>query len=378
MRILVCATEYYPRKGGVAKVAHRVVENLEKKGVECVICSPTGPDIKLGNDFLIRKTGRFAIFHYWSQVNKYLKKHASEYDLIWLHNPLFLGNFGQKNVLVTMHTTLRGYMRAMRKTGLTLFQKMYYNLMLGVESFAYKKLARQGLMFSADSKEVVRELTELGIKKENIVYVSNGVETSVFRPYKNKNFLHKNLRIPKKDKILISVGRLGKQKQPLLLLEAFKRLKRVYPNVTLLLVGEGELKNQMIDKIKKEKIKGVRCLGFVRHEKLPEILSSADCFIMSSIYEGQPLALLEAMSCGIPVIVSDIPVLREFVEQSKTGAIVDFNSNTAAKKIADYLKKKVDNDKVNVRKFILDGWDWKDVAERYLREMKKIAFKNEN
>ena len=49
MRVLICATEYYPNGSGIANVAFNVVRELESMGVECTVCSPTGPDIKLGD-----------------------------------------------------------------------------------------------------------------------------------------------------------------------------------------------------------------------------------------------------------------------------------------------------------------------------------------
>ncbi|MGI6079023.1 MAG: hypothetical protein ACOYCB_12880, partial [Fastidiosipilaceae bacterium] len=56
-KLLVCATEYHPYGSGIANVVYNVVEHLKEQGVECTVCSPTGPDIKLGSLKLIEKTG---------------------------------------------------------------------------------------------------------------------------------------------------------------------------------------------------------------------------------------------------------------------------------------------------------------------------------
>lgn len=56
MKLLVCATEYHPYGTGIANVVYNVVERLKELGVECTVCSPTGPDIKLGSLKLIEKT----------------------------------------------------------------------------------------------------------------------------------------------------------------------------------------------------------------------------------------------------------------------------------------------------------------------------------
>jgi glycogen synthase len=89
MRILVCTTEYPPSfSSGIGNVAYSVVEQLKNHGVEFTICSPLNADIKLGNIRVIQYFGILGLLHYWFAVSKYFKK--SDYDMVWLDNPLFL------------------------------------------------------------------------------------------------------------------------------------------------------------------------------------------------------------------------------------------------------------------------------------------------
>ena len=65
MKILICTSEYYPQGSGIANVAYNVVEKLKKKGITCEVCSPVGPDIKLGSEI---KYGRLSLLTIvWSQ-----------------------------------------------------------------------------------------------------------------------------------------------------------------------------------------------------------------------------------------------------------------------------------------------------------------------
>lgn len=82
MKLLVCTTEYFPHGAGIANVVYNVVKQLKGTGVECTVCSPTGPDIKLGSPALIQKTGIGGLLYYWYQVSRYFKD--NNYDAVWL------------------------------------------------------------------------------------------------------------------------------------------------------------------------------------------------------------------------------------------------------------------------------------------------------
>lgn len=104
---------------------------------------------------------------------------------------------------------------------------------------------------------------------------------------------------------LVAVGNLRQQKNYPYLIEAFRYMP---PAVTLDIFGDGNLQPELQEKIDEYKLP-VRLLG--SQTNLQRLLPQYDLFVMCSFYEGQPLSLLEAIACGLPAIVSDIPVLRE-------------------------------------------------------------------
>ena len=106
---------------------------------------------------------------------------------------------------------------------------------------------------------------------------------------------------------------LDKQKNPLALLNAIKGL-----DIELIMVGSGPLGGLLQKKAKVENLP-VRFLGNVPHGQLPEILNSASLFVLPSHYEGHPKTMLEAMACGLPVIGTDVPGIRELIEHRETG-----------------------------------------------------------
>ncbi|MBF0309568.1 MAG: glycosyltransferase family 4 protein [Magnetococcales bacterium] len=110
---------------------------------------------------------------------------------------------------------------------------------------------------------------------------------------------------------LVFVGRLNEQKNLPALLEAIEDLP-----VELLLVGEGELRETLQARPGAEK---VRFLGNRPHGELPGLIRSGALFVMPSLYEGHPKALLEAMSCGAAVLGTEVPGIREVIRHGVDG-----------------------------------------------------------
>jgi glycosyltransferase involved in cell wall biosynthesis len=114
---------------------------------------------------------------------------------------------------------------------------------------------------------------------------------------------------------LIFIGRLEKQKNPFLLLESLKRLQHSRA-VELTMVGEGSLKNRILQFAEENQL-NVKLLGLVSYERIPGLLKTSDIFVLPSRYEGTPKAVLEAMSCGLPVVGTDVIGLASFLGEGR-------------------------------------------------------------
>ena len=107
-----------------------------------------------------------------------------------------------------------------------------------------------------------------------------------------------------------SVGRLIPIKNPEALLEAFVQART--PNMTLLLIGEGQLADSLRRRVRlAEAAQCVRLTGLLRRDEVYRLLKDADIFVSASFGEGMPVAVLEAMACRCPVVLSDIASHRE-------------------------------------------------------------------
>lgn len=367
MRLLICATEYYPYGSGIANVAYNVVEHLKEQGVECIVCSPTGPDIKLGNPKLIEKTGILGMLHYWRQVSQHLKR--NNYDALWLHNPFITSGGKLKNCLVTMHSTYYG--ESLHQVGTTLLLRTYRRSVSRLERHCLVRMNEDAL-FTGVGKPVCEELKTIGIERERITYIPNGVDVEKFHPSPHKRLLRKKVGISEKDIVLLSVGRLTQHKRPDIMIEVFSHLEKEVSNITLCIAGRGELLNEMKDLATKKGLHKVLFLGHVDNQYLPDLYACSDYYIMTSKYEGLPLTLLEAMASGLPCIVSDIPNL-EIVKDADCGIAVNFDKmDEAQKQINSYLSEEHMNHEENARSYAEKTLDWSIIAEKYLELFGKI------
>jgi 1,2-diacylglycerol 3-alpha-glucosyltransferase len=369
MNILVCASEYYPYGSGIANVAYNIVEEMKKSGVKCTVCSPTGPDIKLGDPKLINNYGIIGLIHYWERVYKFLERNHNEFDFIWCHNPLFIKKCSYDNILATIHTTYFGEFT--HKVGY-LHLRMYKKFASIIESRCLGNLSNN-VSFKVVSPKVSKELECIGIDKRRISYIPNGVNINRFKPSEQKSCLRQKFEFPKDSQIMLSFGRLTEQKDPLTLIKIFSIISSEIKDITLAIAGHGELLEKTRELAKKNNLNNVIFLGYVDEANKPNLYACSDYYILTSKYEGQPLTLLEAMSSGLPCVVSDIPNLH-IVADANCGIIIDcLDPKTAAQDVVKYIKENHSSHSNNSRKYAEDNLDWSSIANKYLREFRSYS-----
>jgi glycosyltransferase involved in cell wall biosynthesis len=148
-------------------------------------------------------------------------------------------------------------------------------------------------------------------------------------------------RIPKdspersKLKRVIFLGNLRAVKDPLAAIEAFRLLNRSMKDTELLVVGDGPLKKQAMEYVRTTGISdSVVFKGMVSHSEALKLLNSSDALVISSLSEGNPNVVIEAMALGIPVVGTSVGGLRDLVIQGETGMLVEPQS---PKRLADAL-----------------------------------------
>lgn len=166
-------------------------------------------------------------------------------------------------------------------------------------------------------------------------------------------------------KYVFAMGRFVPEKNFHQLIRAFAALKQ--QNYKLVLAGDTDFEDDYSRKLKSlAKENGVILTGFIKGKKLHELLTHAHCFVLPSSHEGLPIALLEAMSYDLPVIVSDIPANLE------VGLNYDcyFPTNDE-KALEEKLRQKMSQDFKPVS-YPMDEYNWDVIAEQVMTVYKNM------
>jgi glycosyltransferase involved in cell wall biosynthesis len=130
------------------------------------------------------------------------------------------------------------------------------------------------------------------------------------------------LGVPFNAALLTFVGRLDRQKDPELLLDSFSLACALNPTLHLIIVGDGVLRPELEERIAASPdLVQVRLLGALPSRRIAELLRASDLFVLSSAYEGMPIAVLEALATGLPVVSTDVGEIRRVVKDGINGII---------------------------------------------------------
>lgn len=158
--------------------------------------------------------------------------------------------------------------------------------------------------------DVVRERTSI-----EPTVVNPGVDTTKFTP----NGTQKDTKGP----TVLWVGRFVPAKNLKLLVNAFVELKREYPEAKLWLVGEGGRRKKIEAYVREKGVEDdTTFFGYIPNEDLPQFYRGSDVFVLSSKTENHPISLMEAMSCGRPVVAPEIGWIPKMVDDGVDGLTV--------------------------------------------------------
>jgi glycosyltransferase involved in cell wall biosynthesis len=167
----------------------------------------------------------------------------------------------------------------------------------------------------AVSAETGRMLEKMGVQAKRIRVVENGIDVSAY-DLPPQPALRQSLGIGPDEPVLVTTARLTEQKGHAYLIEAMPAVLERFPLARLLLLGQGELRGQLEERVRSLGLTGrVDFLG-VRSD-VPALLALADVFVLPSLWEGTSLALLEAMAAARPIAATDIPGNRPLLEDQR-------------------------------------------------------------
>ena len=163
-------------------------------------------------------------------------------------------------------------------------------------------------------------INKRGVPPEKVMVIPYGVD---LRKYQLGNGVKKreSIGLSADDKIVGMVGRLVPQKGHVYLIDAAELVIKKFPDVKFVIVGDGELKDQLLEKVRARNLeKNFRFLGF--RSDVNELLWTFDIFTLPSLYEGLPNVVLEAMASSLPVVATPVDGTKEAVVDNETGFLV--------------------------------------------------------
>lgn len=306
--------DFPPRIGGISLYVFNLSQKLVDRGHRVTIITQgngkkefeqTG-GIKIYRTYYSNRLRPFHIHFHAIFVNKLLKSIENDLDILHAHLPGAPPIFTSLRVAVTVHTlTLAGWTKypvinSMKKA-------VAFNLVFPLDRMV---LERADLV-TAVSDTVSRELLEYHECESEVI--GNAVDTEFFLP---KQIKDDSLTV-------LFCGRLILEKGIIDLAKAAKYVCNKHPSVSFVLAGSGPFKSEMEREIRREGIsENFTLLGEIGREKLLWHYQNSTIFVLPSYYESFPNVILEAMSCGLPIVTTKVCDMPKIIRNGKNGVLV--------------------------------------------------------
>lgn len=178
------------------------------------------------------------------------------------------------------------------------------------------------------NRKQVRELISCGMNRSRVYHLSRGVDPSIFSVSKGneKTRLRDKYSLPRDKTIILYLGRFVARKRPGLLIKLFTESTKLHKDAILLLVGSSYNHEDSVDELIKKMIpKDAPIVKLESIEETWEVYKLSDIFITLSEREGESNSVLEAMSCGLPILSFDVPGISSIVKDNINGYTIDNN-----------------------------------------------------
>ncbi|WP_158135104.1 glycosyltransferase family 4 protein [Photobacterium damselae] len=286
-----------------------MTDECEKNNINCLYIPTLVREISPLKDFLA----------FWN-LYRLCKKH--KFDIVHTHSSKtgVIGRLAAKlaGVPMVVHT-VHGYAFPAAKN------KLEKNIFLAMEWLGTKCSDKVICLHDAD-KKIAEE--KLGAKASQIMVLANGVNLSKFNPptLLQKQDIRSELGLPVNATVVGMVGRLWEQKNPKDLLTAAIDILKTRSDVHFVFAGDGELRAELEHRTNYHGVSSnIHFLGW--RNDTESVLKAFDIFVLPSLWEGMPLAILEAQATGLPCVVSNIQGNNHLVYNEKNGYLFELNNN---------------------------------------------------
>ena len=324
MKVLMLTDYFSPHSGGgVERVVLELSRALMRRGVEVAIITlntrmaPAYEVLTEMQVYRVKAVPVTRILGLQGAVSARLYARALEVaqgfrpDLLHTHNIFFMTSVVAPLIARRLRLPLVTTMHLGSLTtlpGLRSWAPRLYQATVG------RWILRSSDLVTAVSERVREHGLALGVPEHRIVTVPNAVDISYEQSPAGGS--------AGGTRSVVFVGRLIFNKGPHLFVEAAERVLSLVADVEFHLVGDGPMRRRLEEDVRRKGLhRHVRFWGF--REDIRDVLGGATLFARPSLLEGLPLAVLEAMACGVPVIASRVAGVTELVRHGETGLLVD-------------------------------------------------------
>lgn len=292
---------------------HEVAKRMIQNGTKCILYASHfkgAPSSEVIDGIEIHRRGSRWNFNFvvWFSIQKWIHLHNPDLVIDDSNKiPFLLPWLCAKPVLVRIHHLFRSsiFREASILTGLYVYLLEF----VGIQSWRRCSVVTV-------SPSTLSELNSLGVQKVRVAL--NGVDGSLY--FKTK-------ADEKQKHSLLYLGRIKKYKGIDTLIDSVLNLKNKFPQVKLIIAGEGDDLPRLREKIKKISAEQtVTFTGHVNDSEKRKLYSEAEVMLNSSLKEGYGLTTIEANACGTCVIAADVPGLKDSIKNGETGFLVPYGS----------------------------------------------------
>jgi glycosyltransferase involved in cell wall biosynthesis len=369
-KLLIATENFLPRWDGIARFLNEIIPKLCDEYDITVIAPRFSGEIKGFDDInLIRIPISGMKFGDYSPAKIQLgiiKREVKKADIIWTQTigtigipSIIYARFYKKPLLAYIHSVEWELFSESLSD-----KKPLRNLIYSITKFIAMLLYNQFNILLVPSLEVAELFSWHNIKtKKKVVYL--GTNTFKFIPPESKKDAKEKIGIDPKKVVIGFSGRIGREKDLITLYRAFLRLRKLHPNIVLLIVGKGVQELRVMLESKKDII-------VVEYaENIIPYLQAMDIYVMPSLTETSSLSTMEAMSCGLAVVSTKVGNIKNYIKDNYNGIFFKKQDAYQLSKKIEYLlqdKERRISLGQNARKTIVQLYDWKKTAE----EIKKV------
>ena len=369
MKVVMLIHSFYPHVGGAERQLLEQIPFFIENGIQLTIITrneSNAPQTEQIQQAQIIRTKTysnklFSALNYIISALREIKKIQPDlihsYDLISTTTTAYLANKLFK-IPYFIKILNSGNGSDIKRLKSKLFGKLRFNFIKNTTSG-----------FFAISDQIIQEIKNEIVSEKKIFKIYNGINSDKFKPLdqEQKQKLKQQLNISASF-IGIFTGRFVQNKNIIDLITAWNYFSRIHKDTKLILIGEGPEKEAL------QKVANKNVLILPSTDNVLPYLQIADCFLLASDFEGISNALLEAMSCQVVPIVSNVPGNKEIIQKDYNGYLFELHNHDQLRKSIELLKInliKKNHLRENARQYVQQNFEISNLVQHIIKIYKE-------